>query len=169
MVKVLGEAKVEQFLEKLIHQLPYTMNEKKEFMYSFHHNNAICSIGYQKNKTLLSKAYQLTVKIEKEVQTATIEKQEVRYIFHRQKWTAKRESSLLKFANQHFCWNWSEIDLDSLTLIEENPKRTFKIAILPGSYNVLIFPPLTQGIELYPKELECLINWIDVISKRLDD
>ncbi len=169
MGKVLGEVKVARFLENLIQQLPYKIDEKQAFMYMFEQNNALCSIGYEKNKTLFSKAYHLTVKIEKEVQTAKAEKQEVRYLFHRQKWISKKESQLLKLANKHFRWKWSEIDLEHLTLSEENKKRIFKMSILPGSYNVLLFPPLTQGIELYPNELKCLVNWIDVISKQLDE
>lgn len=169
MGKVLGEVKVERFLEKLIQQLPYKIDEKQDFMYKFKRNNSMCSIGYEKNKTLFSKAYHLTVKIEKEVQTANPDKQEVRYLFHRQKWIAKKDSQLLKMANKYFRWKWSEIDLENITLIEENQKRIFKMSLLPGSYNVLLFPPLTQGIELYPKELKCLVNWIDVISKQLDE
>ncbi|QCR31260.1 hypothetical protein [Lysinibacillus sp. SGAir0095] len=168
MGRVVGEIKVERFLENLIQQLPYEMKGKQEFMYRFEQNNSMCSIGYEKNKTFFSKAYNLTVKIEKEVQSANAEKQEVRYLFHRQKWTSKKESPLLKIANRHFRWKWNEIDLEKLTMVEEKQKRTFKMSILPGSYNVLLFPPLTQGIELYPNELKCLVNWIDVISKQLD-
>jgi len=166
---VLGEVKVERFLERLIQQLPYEIAEKQEFMYKFQQNNSTCSIGYERNKTLFSKAYNLTVKIEKDVKETNEEKQEVRYLFHRQKWISKKESPLLKLANRHFRWKWSEIDLEELTLVEESKKRIFKMSILPGSYNVLLFPPLTQGIELYPSELKCLVNWIDVISKQLDE
>ena len=166
---MLGEVKVERFLEKLIQQLPYEMAEKQEFMYKFQQNNSTCSIGYEKNKTLFSKAYNLTVRIEKDVRNPTDHKQEVSYLFHRKKWISKKDSHLLKLANRHFRWKWSEIDLENLTLVEENQKRTFKMTILPGSYNVLLFPPLTQGIELYPSELKCLVNWIDVISKQLDE
>lgn len=168
MGKVLGEVKVERFLENLILQLPYKIDDKQEFMYNFQHNNSACSIGYERNKTLFSKAYHLTVKIEKKVQTAHSEKQDVHYLFHRHKWTSKKESQLLKMANRHFRWKWSEIDLVNLTLIEENHKRILKMTILPGSYHILLFPPLTQGIELYPNELKCIVNWIDVITRQLD-
>ncbi|MFC7686533.1 hypothetical protein [Ureibacillus sp. GCM10028918] len=168
MGKVLGEVKVERFLEHLIRQLPYKIDEKEGFMYKFQQNHSVCSIGYERNKTLFSKAYHLTVKIEKEVQTAKVGKQEISYLFNRQKWISKKESQLLKMANRHFRWKWSEIDLVNLTLVEENQKRILKMSLLPGSYNVLLFPPLTQGIELYPNELKCLVNWIDVITKQLD-
>lgn len=168
MDKVLGELKVERFLEKLIQQLPYNIEEKEGFMYKFQQNQSLCSIGYERNKTLFTKAYHLTVNIEKEIQNAKSEKQEIRYLFHRQKWISKKDSQLLKVANKHFRWKWSEIDLEKLTLVEENKKRIFKMSILPGSFNVLLFPPLTQGIEIYPNELKCIVNWIDVITKQLD-
>lgn len=168
MAKFIGEVKVEQFLQAIIEKFPYEFIEKNDFMYTFQQNNSICSIGYEKQKTLFSKTYNLTIKIEKTVQTENEGKEEVRYLFHKQKWTSKKDNRLLKTANKFFRLNWSELDIEKLSILEERQKRTLKMSILPGSYNVLLFPLLIQGIEMYPQEMKCLIKWIDSISSYLD-
>ena len=168
MVKLLGEVKVERFIDQIVQQLPYEIDDKEQFMYKFHHNEAICFIGYEKKKTLLSKAYHFTVKIQKEIQGEGSFQEEVQYQFHKQKWISKKGDQLLKLANQCFQLNWTDLDMVKLNIVEEKGTRTLTMSLLPGSYNVLLFPPLTQGIEIYPKEMKTLVQLIDLISARLD-
>ncbi len=168
MVKLLGEIKVEKFLSSIVDQLSFENIEKKEFMYSFPLNNSICSIGYEREKKLLSKMYHLTISIETKLNHFQSEKQEVNYLFHKRRWVSRKANKLIVIANTYFSFDWSLIDFEKLNIIEEGNNRILKMTILPGSYTTLLFPPLTQGIPLLEEEIICLKNWIKLISRDLN-
>lgn len=168
MAQLLGEVKINQFLEQIVAQFNIGEFEKDAFMYKFQNNNANCAIGYEKQSKLFSKNYNFTIIIGKTIPNFSAAKQEVYYSFQKKNWVAKHSSSLLKEANKHFSLNWNVIDFASLTLSEEHDKRIFKMNILPGSYTSLIFPPMKQGIALHTEEIIALQSLIDVISSRLD-
>lgn len=168
MVKLLGEVKVESFLQSIITQFAYEQVEKEAFLYKFKLNDSMCAIGYEKQKKLFSKTYHFTVIIEKAMQNATKEKDEIRYFFHKNRWSSKKNSSLLKTANEQFLLNWSALDIESLKITETDHKRIFKMSVLPGSYTALLFPPLTQGIALHKDEIEAIKILVETMTCILD-
>ena len=168
MAQLLGEVKINQFLERIVSQFTIGEFEKKEFMYRFHHNDALCVMGYEKQSKLFSRNYNFTIIVEKTMPTSSLAKQEVSYSFRKKCWVGKTPSSLLVLANKHFSLDWNVVDFASLTMSEDHFKRTIKMTILPGSYTSLIFPPMKQGIALYTEEIEALQSIINTISSKLD-
>lgn len=168
MAKLLGEVKVEKFLESIMRQFSFDHIERKDFMFSFQLNDSVCSIGYEREKKLLSKMYHLTIIIETELDHIQTEKQEVNYLFHKRRWVSRKASKLTETANTFLSLDWSKIDIEKLRITEEGSHRVLKMTLFPGSYTTLLFPPLTQGIPLLEEEINCLKNWIEMISRNLN-
>lgn len=168
MVQLLGEVKINQFLEHIVSQFTIGEFEKKEFMYRFHRNDALCVIGYEKQSKLFSRNYNFTIIVEKMMPISSLVKQEVSYSFQKKCWVGKTPSALLVLANEEFSLDWHVIDFTSLTMSEDHFKRTLKMTILPGSYTALIFPPMKQAIALYTEEIEVLQSIINTVSSKLD-
>jgi len=168
MAQLLGEVKINQFLEHIVTQFNIGEFEKEEFMYKFNCNDALCAIGYERQNKLFSRNYNFTIIIEKTIPTSSAAKQEVNYSFRKKCWVGKNPSSLLVLANKQFALDWNVVDFASLTMSEDHFKRTIKMTILPGSYTSLIFPPMKQGIALYTEEIEALQSIINTISSKLD-
>ena len=168
MAQLLGEVKINQFLEHIVTQFNIGEFEKKEFMYKFQKNNTLCVIGYEKQSKLFSRNYNFTIIVEKTMPTSSLAKQEVSYSFRKKCWVGKTPSSLLVLANKHFSLDWNMVDFTSLTLSEDNFKRTLKMTVLPGSYTSLIFPPMSQAIALYTEEIEVLQSIINTVSSKLN-
>ena len=168
MAQLLGEVKINQFLEHIVAQFNIGEYEKEAFMYKFHCNDALCAIGYEKQNKLFSRNYNFTIIIEKNIPTASEAKQEVSYSFQKKYWAAKKPSALMVVANKQFLLDWEVVDFASVKMSEEHFKRTFKMTILPGSYTSLIFPPMKQGIALYTEEIKALQSIINTVSSRLD-
>lgn len=168
MVQLLGEVKINQFLEHIVSQFTIGEFEKKEFMYRFHRNDALCVIGYEKQSKLFSRNYNFTIIVEKTISTSSLVKQEVSYSFQKKCWVGKTPSALLLLANKQFSLDWHVVDFISLTMSEDHFKRTLKMTILPGSYTSLIFPPMRQAIALYEEEIKALQSIINKVSSKLD-
>lgn len=167
-MQLLGEVKINQFLEHIVTQFNIGEFEKSEFMYKFHNNNALCAIGYERQNKLFSRNYNFTIIIEKTMPTLSLTKQEVSYSFQKKCWIGKTSSALLVLANKEFSLDWHVIDFTSLTISEDHFKRTLKMTILPGSYTSLIFPPMRQAIALYEEEIKALQSIINTVSSKLD-
>ena len=168
MAQLLGEVKINQFLEHIVAQFNIGEFEKEEFMYKFNCNNALCAIGYERQNKLFARNYNFTIIIEKAISTSSATKQEVSYSFRKKCWVAENSSSLLVLANKQFSLDWNVVDFASLTMSEDHLKRTVKMTILPGSYTSLIFPPMRQGIALYTEEIKALQLIIKTVSSKLD-
>lgn len=168
MPSLLGELKVKAFLESIVEQFDFPYTEKEEFMYLFSLNNAHCSIGYLKQDKFLSKNYNLTVIIEKAIVEQTVTEQEIDYQFHKKQWRAPKNIPLANLANTHLLLDWEMVDFSSLKILEKDQKRMFQMAILPGSYSTLLFPPMSQGIRLFEKEVDLIKSMVEEISLKLD-
>ena len=168
MAQLLGEVKINQFLEHIVTQFNIGEFEKEEFMYKFNCNDALCAIGYERQNKLFSRNYNFTIIIEKTIEASSAAKQEVNYSFRKKCWVGKTPSSLLVLANKHFSLDWNMVDFTSLTLSEDNFKRILKMTVLPGSYTSLIFPPMRQAIALYEEEIKALQSIITIVSSKLD-
>lgn len=167
MVQLLGEVRIHQFLEQLIARFQLGEYEKNSFSYTFHCNEADCTIGYERQNKLFARNYNFTIVIEKAVATVSPVKQQIHYSFHKKRWVTKQENALLQIANKHFLLAWDQIDFLSLTMTEAAGKRTLKMCMLPGSYTALIFPPMKQGIDMHEEEVHLLRHFIDSMSQSL--
>ncbi len=168
MAQLLGEVKINRFLEHIVAQFDIGEFEKEAFMYKFRNSDAFCAIGYEKQNKLFSRNYNFTIIIEKTIPASNAAKQEVSYSFRKKCWVGKSPNCLLEVANKQFSLDWNVVDFASLTMSEDHCKRTLKMTILPGSYTSLIFPPMWQGITLYSEEIKALQSIIHTVSSRLD-
>jgi hypothetical protein len=167
MAQLIGEVKINKFLEQHIMRFQLPQYEKKDFIYSFQQNDAACAIGYERRNHLFSRNYNFTITIEKQLINEQLPKEEVSYSFVKKKWLSKQESSLLQFAKKHFNMQWEAIDFLSIKILQEGDKRIFKMSMLPGSYTALIFPPMKQGIDMHEEEIRMLREIIESVSSKL--
>jgi hypothetical protein len=160
-MRTVGNLKVEKFLEQIIKQFPFPFTATNPFLYEASFEDILCSIKYQSKKKLLAHLYTLTLTIQfpclsKEIVDAT-------YLFHKQQWKYKTNPKEPLSLEKLLPFNWGSMDLYAVTYSQKDHKGILQLSIIPGSYTILVFPPLNQGITLLPDEVEFLTKLIKTL------
>lgn len=160
-MRTVGNLKVEKFLEQIIKQFPFSFTAKKPFLYEASFEDTLCSVEYKSKKKLLAHLYTLTLTIQfpcisKDIVDAT-------YLFHKQQWKYKTNPKESLFLDKLLPFDWKKLDLYTVTYSQKDHKGILQLSIIPGSYTILVFPPLNQGITLLPGEIEFLTKIIKTL------
>lgn len=163
----ISKYRIDKFLHSIVTQFKYDFKEENPQNYIYEYQGSKCSIQYVKKKKFLTSVYHFTLTIIKPISTRNISTKEASYNFQKNCWYGKRDSSFGEICNQMFqSSDWRLLDFESLSIQQYQDKFIFKMILLPGSYTLIAFPPLSQGIPIYSKEIKLLENMIEFVTKQ---
>ncbi|OCS84713.1 hypothetical protein [Caryophanon tenue] len=160
-MRTIGQLKVEQFLQQQVAQFTLPLTQQQPLAYCFSTEDVTLSVSYDVQKKLLAQLYPLIVTYTFPVTSS--ETTEASYKFHKKAWFTKKQQRLLPqlaFFDPHV------VDIASLTYTQCNQQATLRFSVIPGSYHILIFPPMHQGIAFTKQEIAYFLSIYETLSKK---
>ena len=160
-MRTIGQLKVEKFLQQQIAHFALPLTQEQPLAYRFSAENVTFSVSYDVQKKLLAQLYPLIVTYTFPV--ASSETIEASYKFHKKAWFAKKQQQSLPqlaFFDPHV------VDIASLSYTQCNQQGTLRFSVIPGSYQILIFPPMHQGIAFTKQEIDYFLTIYETLSKK---